>query len=126
MAEKKVKEEIMEQELEQEEYLFEGGPKLSKVEEWNSLYKNVYMTEFEDGEIFIWRTLRRKEFKDIMKVEGADAMYREERVCEKCVLWPEKYDFIAMTTGKAGVPTLLSEQIMDRSGFTSKSGPVML
>jgi hypothetical protein len=110
----------------QEELLFEGGPKQSKVEEWKSLYKSIYLTEFEDGEVFIWRTLKRKEFKDIVKVEGADAMYREERVCERCVLWPEKYDFIAMTAGKAGAPTLLSEQIMSKSGFEAKSDPVAL
>lgn len=108
-----------------EELLFEDGPTLAKVDEWKGLFGQVYMTEFED-EIFIWRALRRKEFKEIMKVEGADALYREERVCERCVLWPEKYDFVAMGMGEAGTPTLLSEQVMDKSGFVAKTGPIAL
>lgn len=109
-----------------EEAIFEGGPTPSKVEEFKSLYGDIYMTEFEDDSVYIWRALNRKEFKDIMKAEGGDALFREERVCERCVIWPEQYDFMAMTVGKAGIPTILSEQIMDKSGFTAKSGPMAL
>ena len=120
MEDKKIREEIV------EEPIFEGGPTPSKVEELKEKHGDIYMTEFEDESVYIWKPLSRKEFKDIMKAEGADALFREERVCEKCVVWPENYDFMAMTTGRAGVPTILSEQIMDRSGFMAKSGPIAL
>lgn len=109
-----------------EELLFEGGPTIALVEQWKAAVGGVYLTEFEEGDTFVWRSLNRKEFKDIMKIEGADSLYREERICEKCVLWPENYDFLKMTAGKAGAPTVLSEQIMDRSGFVAKAGPVEL
>lgn len=123
MAEKKIEQK---EEVGIDELLFNDGPTIAKVEEWKELYGNVYMTEFEDEDVFIWRALNRKEFKEIMKVEGADALYREERVCERCVIWPEKYDFMAMTLGKAGAPTVISEQIMDKSGFVAKTGPMPL
>lgn len=109
-----------------EELLFEGGPTIAQVEEWKRLYGAIYMTEFDDGEVFIWRPLNRKEFKEIMKIDGADSLYREERVCEKCIIWPENYDFMSMSLGKAGVPTMISEQIMEKSGFAAKTGPVQL
>lgn len=98
--------------------LFPGGPTLDQVEEWKSRFTNIYATEFEE-DIFIWRPLTRIEYKEVLKVKNADAMYREERICEKCVLWPENYSFVAMSSGGAGQPTILSEQIMEKSGFVA-------
>jgi hypothetical protein len=106
-----------------DEVLFPDGPKMNLVEEWKSKYGAVYLTEF-DEEVFLWRTLTRKEYKDIMKVMQADTYYKEERICDKCILYPEGYDFLKMTHGKAGIPSLLAEQIMDKSGFTAKVGAV--
>lgn len=130
MPEKKIEnevvEEIMEEEFDPNEPLFDDGPTMAEVDEWKRLYGQVYLTEFEDGEVVIFRTLTRKEFKDIMKLETADALYREERVCERCVIWPAGYNFVAMSAGKAGAPSLLSEQIMDKSGFTARVNAVML
>ncbi len=125
MAQKK-EQEVQEQEVQEQELLFEDGPTIAQVEEWKGRFGNIYLTEFEDGDTFVWRALKRKEFKEIMKAEGADSLYREERVSERCVIWPEKYDFVAMTHGKAGVPTFLSEQIMDKSGFSAKVGAIAL
>jgi hypothetical protein len=122
-AEEAVVEEMVEAE---EELLFEDGPTMKEVEEWKKMYKQVYLTEFEDGEIVIFRVLTRKEFKDIMSLENADALYREERVCEKCVVWPSGYDFLSMSVGKAGAPSLISEQIMDKSGFSAVVNAVAL
>lgn len=110
----------------EKEVLFEGGPTLEEVDEMKETYGQIFMTEVDEGEVFIWRPLNRKEFKTIMAIEGADALYREERVCDKTVIWPPNYDFTAMTVGKAGIPTLISEQVMDKSGFVSKTGPMEL
>jgi hypothetical protein len=121
--------EVMEEnitEAENDTILFEGGPTMKTVEEWKQLYGQIYMTEVTDEDVFIWRVLNRREFKEIMKLENADAMYREERICEKCILWPEGYIFTKMADGKAGVPTVLSEQVMDKSGFQAKSGAIPL
>lgn len=108
-----------------DEVLFPDGPKMNLVEEWKSKYGSVYLTEFEE-EVFLWRTLTRKEYKEIMKVMQADTYYKEERICDKCILYPEEYNFLKMTHGKAGIPSLIAEQIMDKSGFTARVGAVKI
>jgi|LFRM01.1.fsa_nt_gb hypothetical protein len=99
-----------------DEEIFPGGPTRKMVEEWKAHYGDIYSTTF-DEEVFIWRTLNRTEYKEILKIRNADGMYREERICEKCVLWPIGYSHLQMASGKAGIPSLLAEQIMDKSGF---------
>jgi hypothetical protein len=109
-----------------EELLFPGGPALAQVEEWKSRFKDeVYLTEFEE-EVFLWRPITRKEYKQVMKVQNADSFYKEERICEACILYPQGYNFMAMTAGKAGIPTLLAELIMEKSGFQAKTGAMKL
>jgi hypothetical protein len=129
MEEEVVEEEFGENELmfdgDGNELLFPGGPALTKIEEWKSLHGDVYLTEF-DEDVYLWRSLRRKEYKDIMKINGADQYYKEERIVDKVMLYPENYNFISMTNGKAGVPTLLSELVMEKSGFSAKTGAVKL
>jgi hypothetical protein len=105
-----------------EKVLFPGGPSLDQVEAWRSQYKDVYFTEFDDMEVFIWRPLIRKEYKDVMKIQNADNHYKEERICERVVLWPQNYGFMAMTQGKAGIPTLIAEQVLEKSGFHAQVG----
>lgn len=107
------------------ELLFAGGPTLDQVEEWKSRYGEIYLTEFEE-EVFIWRALMRKEYKEVMKVNNADNFYKEERICERVVIWPESYNFMAMTKGKAGIPTLIAELVMEKSGFQAKTGALRL
>lgn len=108
------------------ELLFPDGPTVEKVEEWKSLYNDsVYLTEFEE-EVFIWRPITRKEYKAVMKIPNADSFYKEERICEAVVLYPEAYNFMSMTSGKAGIPTMLSELVMARSGFETKTGALKL
>lgn len=106
--------------------LFPGGPTLDQVEDWRSRFKDIFLTEFEEGDVIIWRALIRKEYKDIMKIQGADNYYKEERICEKVVLWPEKYGFMQMAQGKAGIPTLVAELVMEKSGFQAKTGAMRL
>ena len=109
-----------------EELLIPGGPTIEQVEKWKSMYNDeVYMTEFEN-EVFLWRPITRKEYKDIMKLQNADTFYKEERICERCVLYPENYNFSAMVKGKAGIPTVLSELIMEKSGFVAKQPTLKL
>lgn len=132
MFEEQENEEVVETEVEDREedeaegLLFPDGPTLDMVEEWRSRYTNIYLTEFDDGEVFIWRSLIRKEYKEVMKVQNADSFYKEERICERVLLWPQGYNFMAMSSGKAGVPTLISELVLEKSGFQAKTGAMPL
>jgi hypothetical protein len=109
-----------------EELLFPNGPSVAQVEEWKSRFGDeIYLTEFEE-EVFLWRPITRKEYKGVMKVPNADSFYKEERICEAVILYPQNYNFMAMTSGKAGIPTLLAELVMEKSGFQAKTGAMKL
>lgn len=112
-------EEIME--YEGTDNIFDGGPTYDQVEEWKSRFDGeIYMSEFS-GVVYIWRPIRRKEYRDMQRTEHGSAQdfeyYLEEAICNTCVLWPEDYSSHKMTFGKAGIPTMLSQLIMERSGF---------
>lgn len=108
-----------------EELVFENGPTVTKLAEWKSMYGDVYSSSI-DGTVYIWKPINRKEYKDLVKNKDADAFYKEERLCEKCVLWPADYNFMAMAMESAGVPSTLAEQIMEKSGFIADAEIVKL
>ncbi len=97
--------------------IFPGGPNESLVSSWKKQFEDVYLTEIT-GQGFIWRTLKRLEYKQIVSIPNTDPLIREEMICETCVLFPFEYDVIDMGGDKAGIPSMLSEQIMEKSGFT--------
>lgn len=103
-----------------EEFL--PGLSQEQVDEWKKQYGELYVTEFED-QTFVWRVLNRAEYKKIVNAQGMDVFQREEEICRQCVLYPQNYDY---SVAKAGVATLLAEQIMDKSGFVAKSAPQKL
>ncbi len=108
-----------------DEPVFPNGPTRAQVEQWKAMYGEIYATTFGD-QVFIWRTLNRTEYKEILKIQNADSLYKEERMCEKCVLWPIGYNHIAISTSKAGIPSMIAEEIMAKSGFETTVGPVLL
>jgi len=105
--------------------IFPGGPLRSQIDSWKKQHNEVYMTEIGE-EVYIWRPLNRFEYKTIVALKNTDPLQREELICEQCVLYPLEYDISAMANGKAGVPALLAESIMEASGFTRSSPPQIL
>ena len=65
------------------------------------------------GELFLWRPLSRIEFDIISKSSNHDKMLREEMICQTAVLYPK----VNFTIYKAGIPTVLTPQIVEESGF---------
>lgn len=102
-----------------------GGPTRQEVEEWKDKHGHVYFTPFE-AEIYIWRTLDRPEYREIIRNQEITMLDREEIITEKCVLYPRNFTAKTMIKGRAGVPSLLSEMIMDKSGFVAQSAPIKL
>lgn len=97
--------------------VFPGGPYQSQINSWKKMYGDVFM--FELGrQRYVWRTINRYEYKEIVAVANTDPLMREEMICETCVLFPESYTFEEMANGNGGVPAALSEAIMEKSGFT--------
>lgn len=106
--------------------VIQNGPTRQEIEEWKDRYGSVYFTPFE-GETFIWRTLNRPEYREIIRNTDLTMLDREEHITDKCVLFPRNFSCSEYTKeGKAGVPSLLSEMIMDKSGFVAQSAPIKL
>lgn len=113
----------------QEELLFEGGPTRTELMSWKKQFEieghTINLSPVGD-DIFIWRTLSRVEYREIMAIPNTDPLQREEIICEVCMLFPYDYNFKAMADQKAGLPAILAEQIMKESGFSKPEPPVRL
>lgn len=113
---------------------FEGAPSDREVEIWRDRHGDVFVTLFTDDEVFIWRTVRRLEYKNIMsmvaqadqavaKTQGAAANIDEgrnarfiEELCKRCVLWPE-INADQLSFSKAGSFDALANLILEASNF---------
>ena len=103
--------------------IFDGGPGISQLDLWKKQYtrEKIFHTQILDKH-FVFRTLNRFEYKQIVAIENIDALYREEIICHTCVLWPFHYDFKKMAVEDSGYPSTLAQIIMENSGFTKEYG----
>lgn len=74
--------------------------------------RNVFMYK-ADNEVFFYKPLGRKDYKDLCENKDLSEFDKEEIVCDLCVLWPEDYDF--ENCDNAGLPTILSREILHNS-----------
>lgn len=102
-----------------DDVLFPGGPTKSQIQAWKKEWQDydIYVTEILN-ETFVFRTLNRFEYKQLVSFIDINALQREETICNTATLWPLEYTFEEMATGKAGIPSTYSEIIMEKSGFT--------
>jgi hypothetical protein len=105
--------------------IFVNGPTRQEVEEWKEKHGEVFFTPF-DQEYYVWRVLTRPEYRTLINDKTLTAMDREEAMTEICVLFPRNFTREKMKANKAGIPSLLSEMIMDKSGFVASSAPIKL
>lgn len=102
-----------------DEPLFPGGPGKIQVQSWKKEWEgyDIFVTEILN-EMFVFRTLNRFEYKQLIALQNLDALQREEVICQTVTLWPSGYEWKTMATDKAGIPSTLSNIIMEKSGFT--------
>lgn len=109
--------------------LWEDGPTAGQTVAWKQQFGEVYVSSFDIDKHYMWRTLNRQEYKQIVrqveqlissgKMSQVDAnMYNEEIVTEVCILFPKltRADF---NSNLAGLPAILSQQILESSGFNT-------
>lgn len=103
-----------------DEELFSGGPTKSRVELWKKEWEgyDIYVIDLLDKYSFVFRTLGRFEYKQLVSFLDINALQREESICNAAVLWPENYDYNVMSKQKAGIASTLAAVIMEKSGFT--------
>lgn len=96
----------------------ENAPKDYELEEWKEMYGNYYISSInEDDDLYIWRTLKRIEYKQLVKSGMAkNQLAYEEAVISRCCLWP-KMSIDSMSKQNAGTIETLAKQILFKSGF---------
>lgn len=104
---------------------YDNAPSRKQIDEWKRAFGQVFAVEFTPGRLFVWRTLRRGEYSQILA--EVDMMVRkredlrgdfvlDERIVSKCVLWPDLPPEFFMVSNAGTIPTL-SQRIMEASDF---------
>lgn len=106
----------------------DDAPMISTLEAWKKKWDHIHVSRIgaDRKEYYIWRTLRRYEYKEMAKggaMEDQDSA--NELLVEKCLLYPI-YDFTFRQQSEAGVITTLGQQISYRSGFVSQQEALAL
>lgn len=92
----------------------------SKITQWKAQYGKLYKSII-DGEIYIWRKLKRKEYTDLMTDRADDDQIsgriyeRQEKIATAVVLFPENID--ELIAQNAGLATTIADEVILRSGF---------
>ena len=112
---------------EKENYLgLPDGVTKEQVNEWKEKYGDIYVATFSE-EKYIYRPLKRFEYKQILSLnQTQDARtFAEEKVAEKCIVWP-KVESAKLSTLKAGTISTLVDLIMAASNFGITEEPQKL
>lgn len=117
------------EDLDDDERIWENGPTAGMIKEWKKEYEDIYVTSVTFDRHIVWRVLNRLEYKQIVKkmeqlvqagtLSSAEAnMWNEEAIAELCILYP-KFDKKTASGIMAGVPSLISQEVLEASGFVA-------
>lgn len=118
------------EELDPEEDLWLGGPKIGQVLEWKKEYGEVWCTTLNPftNRHVLWRPLDRDEYRRlVLALEQAiqagmsnveATMNNEEVMTELVTLYP-KYNRHDRKGTLAGMPQTISQEVMEMSGFVA-------
>ena len=92
----------------------------AKIQAWKAEHGKVFKTVI-DGEDYIWRKLKRKEYVALManksEEDDLDARIyeRQEEIAKLVILYPE--NVADLINENAGLATTISDEVIARSGF---------
>jgi hypothetical protein len=115
------------EDLPDDEFIWPGGPTAGQIKMWKREYGDVYVTSITYDKHIAWRTLNRLEYKNLVKkmeqlvqagqlTQGEANLWNEEAIAEICVLYPA-YDKQSLVSEMAGLPSLISQEVLEASGF---------
>jgi hypothetical protein len=115
------------QELAELLYGEEKAPTLIDLEGWKDLYGSINASSvLGDDNIYIWRTLRRVEYKMIAETGAMNDENRyQDAVLRKGLLWPEPATD-RLRNEPAGVIPTIFKQLMYKSGFVPEEMAIAL
>lgn len=113
--------------LPDDELIWPGGPTAGQIKLWKREYGDVYVTSITYDKHIAWRTLNRLEYKNLVKkmeqlvqagqlTQSEANLWNEEAIAEICVLYPA-YDKQSLVAEMAGLPSLISQEVLEASGF---------
>ena len=100
------------------------GLSQEQINEMKVKFGEVYMINLS-GEKYVYRPLKRFEYKTLMSNAEANRAFNEEKIVQSCVVFPI-IDAVKMPTLKAGTVSTLVELIMAASNFGVTEEPVRL
>jgi hypothetical protein len=117
------------EDLEDTQEIWEGGPAAGQIKLWKKQYGEIYVTSITFDKHIVWRVLTRIEYKNLVKkmeqlvqagqLTSAEAnMWNEEAIAEMCILYPQ-YEKLEMNGIMAGIPSLISQEVLEASGFVA-------
>ena len=77
----------------------------------------VFFSEIDD-ELFIYRPLGRKEYKDIVTNQNLDDYEKQDTICKTVLVYPVDFDF---DNCLAGIPDKLCQEIIEKSCLDPES-----
>lgn len=109
--------------------LWEGGPTAAEAVAWKVQHGDIYITNITFDKHVIWRTLKRSEYRFLVKqmenliqsgqmTQSEAGMRQEEMTVEICALCP-RYTTKDFDSELAGLPAIISQQILESSGFNT-------
>ena len=121
--------EVAVEDLDEDEEIWPGGPTAKMIVDWKQEYGDVYVTSVSYDNHVVWRVLNRLEYKNIVKqmelfvqegqMSSAEAnMWNEEAIANTCILFPDMNSG-SSTASMAGVPSLISQEVLEASGFVA-------
>ena len=87
------------------------------IEEAFKKYDAVFFSEIE-GELFAYRPLGRKEYKDIIENVNISDLEKQDQICKTALFYPVDYDFDECS---AGIPDKLYVDIIEKSCLDAES-----
>lgn len=87
------------------------------IEETFQKYTAVFFSEIE-GQLFAYRPIGRKEYKDILTNENLDDFDKQDAICKTALVYPENFD---LDDCSAGIPDKLCNDIITKSCLDPES-----
>ena len=105
---------------------FDNAPNIYDLEGWKDQYGVIHMSTVTGEDVYLWRVLKRSEYKQLFKTGALNERIRgEDTIVRKCLLWPQPND-VFMNSSGAGIVSTLKEQIMHQSGFIPEQQAIQM
>ena len=96
-----------------------------QIDKWKEQFGDIYSAVLADDKKYIYRPMKRIEYKNVIANPEASRSYMEEQIVIKCLIHP-KLSPTDLAAEKAGTVSTLTDLIMAASNFGVNEEPVKL